>query len=298
MPLPKKGEPEKEYMDRCMGHAGMNSKYPDASQRAAVCHSIFAHGERKSAECEHVWGTVYPKDGGGGFFIKCIHCKCDIADVVLEAHSKGGPGSGNFGHAGRPGEVGGSAPREEVPSLLTGRPIAIQRPGGSMLDRHVPNSSDITERHGAHWISPPPPKGNPGGKAGGYSSNGLTNTENGVLGEAIAGKFGLKDLHPGKSQGPMDRAKGRNAYEVKVCTVESASYKSHPKADEVTHKLAWCKRNGMVPNTMIIVLDRKAKSAWVYSQPGIAAYRMTDDKGKWINELETKWKFHGKVRVS
>lgn len=32
------------------------------------------------------------------------------SEIKLLIHRKGGPGSGNFGHAGRPGEVGGSAP--------------------------------------------------------------------------------------------------------------------------------------------------------------------------------------------
>lgn len=36
------------------------------------------------------------------------------------ATEKGGPGSGNHGHAGRPGEVGGSAPKSGVPVWLGG----------------------------------------------------------------------------------------------------------------------------------------------------------------------------------
>lgn len=38
----------------------------------------------------------------------------DIRRRIEEVFGKGGPGSGNFGHAGRPGEVGGSAPGEET----------------------------------------------------------------------------------------------------------------------------------------------------------------------------------------
>ena len=34
--------------------------------------------------------------------------------LVTRVAVKGGPGSGNFGHAGRPGQVGGSAPGEGV----------------------------------------------------------------------------------------------------------------------------------------------------------------------------------------
>lgn len=36
-----------------------------------------------------------------------VNCRCTIIPIVL---TKGGPGSGHYGHGGRPGEVGGSAP--------------------------------------------------------------------------------------------------------------------------------------------------------------------------------------------
>lgn len=47
----------------------------------------------------------------------------DILKSLLHARLKGGPGSGNFGHAGRPGHLGGSAPDrantlEDVPEAL------------------------------------------------------------------------------------------------------------------------------------------------------------------------------------
>jgi hypothetical protein len=38
--------------------------------------------------------------------------------VIQKAHTQGGEGSGNFDHAGRPGEVGGSAPRDYAPNEL------------------------------------------------------------------------------------------------------------------------------------------------------------------------------------
>ena len=48
-----------------------------------------------------------------------------VRDVLDEIVGRGGPGSGNFGHAGRPGEVGGSGeggetvPSEETPGEET-----------------------------------------------------------------------------------------------------------------------------------------------------------------------------------
>lgn len=44
------------------------------------------------------------------FIVVKKRLKAEAAKIPPEAGAKGGPGSGNFGHAGRPGEVGGSAP--------------------------------------------------------------------------------------------------------------------------------------------------------------------------------------------
>lgn len=43
-------------------------------------------------------------------------------DVATLVTTKGGPGSGNFGHAGRPGKVGGSAPHEGASAGVSIRP--------------------------------------------------------------------------------------------------------------------------------------------------------------------------------
>jgi hypothetical protein len=40
----------------------------------------------------------------------------DEPDYAVEARSAGGPGSGDFSHAGRPGEVGGSGPQGDAPN--------------------------------------------------------------------------------------------------------------------------------------------------------------------------------------
>jgi hypothetical protein len=41
--------------------------------------------------------------------------------VTIRKRVKGGPGSGNWGHAGRPGAVGGSAPRSQAMSVRSGQ---------------------------------------------------------------------------------------------------------------------------------------------------------------------------------
>lgn len=50
MPIPKpnKGESHKEFMGRCMANPTMNSEYPEADQRAAVCQSSWENTKEKS----------------------------------------------------------------------------------------------------------------------------------------------------------------------------------------------------------------------------------------------------------
>lgn len=73
----------------------------------------------------------------------------------LKVRTAGGPGSGNFGHAGRPGEVGGSAPGENLT-----RPLTIM---GDLPVREA-EFSDYLEKHGQKWKSASLPKGVPKGK--------------------------------------------------------------------------------------------------------------------------------------
>lgn len=39
IPQPKKGEPSKVFMQRCMSSDVMQKEFPDQKQRAAVCYS-------------------------------------------------------------------------------------------------------------------------------------------------------------------------------------------------------------------------------------------------------------------
>jgi hypothetical protein len=43
------------------------------------------------------------------YFTRIATCST-MTEACAEAFTKGGPGSGNFGHSGRPGLAGGSAP--------------------------------------------------------------------------------------------------------------------------------------------------------------------------------------------
>ena len=49
MPIPSRGagESEADFMPRCM--AAMAGEFPDASQRAAICHDAFRKGSRAEA---------------------------------------------------------------------------------------------------------------------------------------------------------------------------------------------------------------------------------------------------------
>lgn len=68
MPLPKPsaGESEQDFMDRCMGDSTMNTEYPDDSQRAAVCHSLY--GDNRGGDMERAkryqWGRLEHKQEG------------------------------------------------------------------------------------------------------------------------------------------------------------------------------------------------------------------------------------------
>ena len=52
--------------------------------------------------------------------------KEQIGRTVIDLMQKGGGGSGNWGHAGRPGKRGGSAPQSVAMSLSSG-PTAATR---------------------------------------------------------------------------------------------------------------------------------------------------------------------------
>lgn len=52
MPLPNPGnqESEKDFIARCMGDAVMNEEFPDAKQRAAVCHTQWRDKDKKAKD--------------------------------------------------------------------------------------------------------------------------------------------------------------------------------------------------------------------------------------------------------
>ena len=132
------------------------------------------------------------------------------------------------------------------------------------------------------WVDPPPPQGQPGRKAGGFTANGETNTSMGDLGEAALEQLGLKSLlPPGHRQGPLDRGIGDYGFEVKLCTTKAREYKAKPKKKEVESKKRWAKEHGKKPGMLILIADPDAKKAWAYWKEGIGAYRLTSPKAGW-----------------
>ena len=130
--------------------------------------------------------------------------------------------------------------------------------------------------------TPPSPGGRPGGKAGGFTASGLTNTE---LGDAVEAAIirGLKvftsDLPEGKRQGAFDLRVGDRVFEVKSCTVQATEYKAKPKKEEVTRKLKAARRRKLKPCTIIAVVD--GKRVHVYWREGLGAFRLTYAQGAW-----------------
>jgi hypothetical protein len=181
------------------------------------------------------------------------------AEQAEKTDIKGGPGSGNFGHAGRPGEVGGSGE------------------GGTSTDK--PDRPPSKE-----FRVPPPPRGKGGGKAGGFTATGHTNTELGDLAEAATAQLDCRSLlPPGKRQNPLDAKYDdtKYAFEIKAVTTEATEYKAKPKAHEVKEKLAYARKNGYKPAMMIAVVDVKSKEVHCYWKEGIGAYRLTGPKQGW-----------------
>ena len=132
---------------------------------------------------------------------------------------------------------------------------------------------------------PPRPRGVPGGTAGGFAANGMTNTELGDWVEAtIAEHFGCVSLLDGVRQGAFDLQCGDRVFEVKACTVQASEYKMKPKKEEVSRKRAAAKRSRKIACSMIAVVDRG--TVYVYWREGIGAFRLTPD-----------WNYAGSVKV-
>jgi len=206
----------------------------------------------------HISGDPMPGQKG---FVKGIAAGVDD----LGGMDEGGPGSGYFAHAGRPGEVGGSAP------------------GGGKAPGKSPE---------ANWEDPPEPgKGRDPGIKGGLTATGNTNTSLGDLGERLMVKqMGMNSLLPaGKRQNPLDaRWDGsKEAYEIKTITTDAKEYKIKMKAHEVESKLAYAKKNGYKAGMIMLIVDTKTKTGYAYKRQGIGNYR-----------LNKEWTFMGKIRLT
>lgn len=137
------------------------------------------------------------------------------------------------------------------------------------------------------WHEPPAPEGK-GGKAGGFSAIGITNTKLGdAVEHALQQHLGMKDAHPGARQGPVDLLYGRHAYEVKAQSIAAKEYHAKPKSSEIADKRAFAEEHGLVPHTMIAVYDPRERRVHAYSKEGIGAYRLTGP--------ENGWSYHGSV---
>jgi hypothetical protein len=138
------------------------------------------------------------------------------------------------------------------------------------------------------WEDPPERTGQGGGKAGGYTAIGITNTQLGDSVEnALQTHFGMSNEHPDRRQGPLDVTYGSHGYEVKAVTREASEYKAKPKASEVASKVKYAEEHNLTPHTMIVVHDSESRMLYAYSKPGIGAYRLTT--------AANGWSFHGKI---
>lgn len=135
------------------------------------------------------------------------------------------------------------------------------------------------------FVPPPEPKGKAGGKAGGFTATGHTNTEVGDAVEAASNQVGfVSALEEGKRQGPFDLAFEGNpefVFECKACTTSATEYKAKPKKSEMEAKRKYAKNNGLKACTMIAVVDMKSRRVDFYWREGIGAFRLSKSGRGW-----------------
>jgi hypothetical protein len=159
-------------------------------------------------------------------------------------------------------------------------------PGGGSSSGSGKSSARIAE---VPFKPPPTPTGRSGGRAGGFTATGITNTQMGDAVESSLRKLGFEDIDPSRRQGPFDvRLKGTNrVFEVKACTRAAAEYKIKMKGNELRSKQSFAKENGLRPGMIIAVVD--GSDAHVYWRDGVGNYRLGSEPGN--------WRYAGKVRV-
>lgn len=143
------------------------------------------------------------------------------------------------------------------------------------------------------WQPPPSPTGS-GGKAGGFTATGHTNTEIGDLGEVALTQLNMQSILPeGHRQNPLDvKYDGtNNAYEVKTVTTASSEYKVKMKGHELREKQQYAKKNGYKPGIIMLVLDVEKGTGYAYRRQGLGNFRLsTTNKGDWeyMGSISTK----------
>jgi len=140
------------------------------------------------------------------------------------------------------------------------------------------------------WVTPPAPTGKPGRRAGGYTAVGVTNTALGdAVEHALAQHLGMRQENTTRV-GPLDLRYDGNGFEVKACSTAAKEYHAKPKTNEIREKQKYARQHKIKPHTMVVVYDPKGRQLFVYSKPGIGAYRLTSPKNG--------WKYHGNVPLN
>lgn len=126
------------------------------------------------------------------------------------------------------------------------------------------------------WKEPPAPRGKAGGKAGGFSATGRTNTMVGDTAEAALEQLGFESALPeGKRQGPFDvKCCDGWEFEVKALTTDSAEYKIKMKGSELRSKKASAKKRGVKAGSLMVIMDYKKGQAHAYWKEGLGNFRL------------------------
>jgi hypothetical protein len=111
------------------------------------------------------------------------------------------------------------------------------------------------------FVEPPEARGQPGGKAGGFTASGMKVTAAGDKAEALATNLGFQSaLQEGVRQGPYDLRWGdtNHVFELKSRFTDSTQYKVGMRKEDREAKEKFARENGLIPHVMIAVVDEEA----------------------------------------
>ena len=248
--------------------------------------------ERVCPQCEDLNGEIVGVEevfsDGSDTPPAHANCRCTILPVVDGGGEESAPGIVERGIVTLVDVI------NDIAATTQSRQEVLDRGGEPIRDDHGKFAGSIgtgkqrtSGLPSRKWEEPPKPKAR-GGRPGGVSASGKTNTFIGDMGEKLLEHYGIQNLHPGTRIGHLDRGIGKYAFEVKTSTTDSSVYRAAMDPSEVKEKIEYARSIGRKPGMMLNVMDVKSRTTWTYWKEGIGNYRLTNPKNG--------WHFAGKVK--